>query len=290
MTIRSTLRPDCSNCFALCCTALGFTRTADFAIEKPAASACPNMADDFSCTIHQSLRPRGFRGCTVFDCFGAGQLVSQHTYTGISWREDPASASGMFAVFKVVRQLHEMLWYLDEARQRAFDPGLAAEADHLSDRISAIAQGSAPTVLGADVETLHGEVRTLLMEVSEEVRASYGAEDPQRPDAGLQPGADLMGAELANLQLCGADLRGAYLIGANLSGSDLAAVDLLGADLRGARLHGADLSTSLYLSQPQINAADGDVGTLLPPQLTRPSHWQQGTGGRDQGRDQGGRD
>ncbi|MCT9868879.1 pentapeptide repeat-containing protein [Paenarthrobacter aurescens] len=277
MTFSPNLRPDCGNCFALCCTALGFTRSADFAIDKPAAVACPNMADDFSCSIHQRLLPRGFRGCTVFDCFGAGQVVSQGTFAGTSWTQDPSSKSSMFAVFKVVRQLHEMLWYLAEARQRTFDPDLASTADHLSERIAATAQGDASTVLGADVETLHGEVRVLLMEVSEELRASYGAEDKQTLDGGPRhlemSGADLMGANLANRGLCGADLRSAYLIGANLRNSDLTAVDLLGADLRGAQLHGADLSKALYLTQPQINAAEGDSTTLLPERLTRPTQW-----------------
>jgi uncharacterized protein YjbI with pentapeptide repeats len=179
----------------------------------------------------------------------------------------------MFAVFKVVRQLHEMLWYLAEARQRTFNPDLATAADNLSEYITATAHGDASTVLAADVETLHGEVRTLLMEVSEELRASYGAEDKQTLDGGLHPGADLMGANISHQSLCGSDLRGAYLIGANLRGSDLTAVDLLGADLRGAQLHNADLSKALYLTQPQINAAEGDRNTLLPPRLTRPAHW-----------------
>ncbi|MGR0158447.1 pentapeptide repeat-containing protein [Paenarthrobacter nitroguajacolicus] len=280
MTIPLSLSPDCGNCFALCCTALGFARSADFAIDKPAASPCPNMAGDFSCTIHQRLRPRGFRGCTVFDCFGAGQVVSQHTFSGTSWAQDPSSMSSMFAVFKIVRQLHEMLWYLAEARQRTFDPDLALAADHLSKSLAAAAQGDASAVLAIDVERLHGEVRALLMEVSEELRASYGAEDKPTLDGGRQAGADaklggadLMGASLANQRLCGVDFRGAYLIGANLRNSDLTAVDLLGADLRGAQLHGADLSAALYLTQPQINAAEGDPSTLLPPRLTRPAHW-----------------
>lgn len=283
MTITPILRPDCSNCFALCCTALGFTRSADFAIDKPAASACPNLAGDFSCAIHQRLRPRGFRGCTVFDCFGAGQLVSQHTFGGNNWRDNPASASAMFDVFKRVRQLHEMLWYLNEARQRTFDPELASAAAHLAEQLATTAVGDADTVLGADVETYHGQVRALLMEVSEEVRASYGAEDRQSHDGGLQPGADLMGADLGNQRLCGADLRGSCLIGANLAGSDLAAVDLLGADLRGAELAGADLSRALYLTQPQVNAAEGDARTLLPTELTRPDHWLRQPGTRAPG-------
>jgi len=179
----------------------------------------------------------------------------------------------MFAVFKVVRQLHEMLWYLTEARDRTFDPDLAAAADQLYAGIAATAQGDASAVLAADVEILHGKVRALLMEVSEEARASFGAEDTLRHDGGLGAGSDLMGANLANRRLCGSDLRGAYLIGVNLKNSDLTAVDLLGADLRGAQLHNADLSKALYLTQPQINAAEGDPKTLLPPRITKPDHW-----------------
>ncbi|WP_309075387.1 hypothetical protein [Paenarthrobacter sp.] len=107
-----------------------------------------------------------------------------------------------------------------------FDPDLAFTAEHLSERITAAAQGDASTVLATDVETLHGEVRALLTEVSEELRASYGAEDKPRLDAGRQPGAD--------------------------------------ARLGGADLMGADLSSALYLTQPQINAAEGDPSTQLP--------------------------
>ncbi|WP_311213173.1 MULTISPECIES: pentapeptide repeat-containing protein [unclassified Arthrobacter] len=281
MTLQPTLRPDCGNCFALCCTALGFARSADFAIDKPAATPCPNMSADFSCAIHERLRPRGFRGCTVFDCFGAGQVVSQHTFGGTSWMDNPSSTSSMFAAFKVVRQLHEMLWYLAEAQQRTFDPHLASAAGHLSGRIASIAQGDATAILNTDVETLHEAARALLMDVSEELRASYGAEDTQTPDDGPHldgehSGADLMGANLANQRLCGFNFRSAYLIGASLRNSDLTAADLLGADLRGTHLHGADLSKALYLTQPQITAAEGDLTTLLPQRLTKPEHWRFG--------------
>jgi uncharacterized protein YjbI with pentapeptide repeats len=48
---------------------------------------------------------------------------------------------------------------------------------------------------------------------------------------------------------------------------------LLGAGLRNANLGGADLSRALYLTQPHINAARGDLRTLLPADLASPSHW-----------------
>jgi uncharacterized protein YjbI with pentapeptide repeats len=49
--------------------------------------------------------------------------------------------------------------------------------------------------------------------------------------------------------------------------------DLTGADLRGADLRGADLSDSIFVTQSQLDAAKGDLDTMLPPSLTRPTHW-----------------
>ena len=112
---RTQLRADCSRCAGLCCVAPAFAASADFAIDKPAGRACPNLRDDFRCGIHAQLRERGFPGCEVFDCFGAGQHLTQVTFGGRSWRETPELAAAQFAVLPVLRQLHETLWYLSEA-------------------------------------------------------------------------------------------------------------------------------------------------------------------------------
>ncbi|MCC9197772.1 pentapeptide repeat-containing protein [Arthrobacter sp. zg-Y820] len=272
---RSSLRPDCANCFALCCTAFGFTRSADFALDKPAGAPCRNLASDFTCTIHDSLLPRGFRGCTVFDCFGAGQNVSHGLFSGKSWLENPGTKDDMFAAFKASRQLHEMLWYLVEAQARTFDPDASLRAARLRATIEHTA-GRLPELLSRDIQELHSRVGTLLMEVSEEVRASYCAAGDDHLASELAPGADLMGSNFRSRRLCGADLRGAWLIAADLRGSDLSGVDLLGADLRDARLDGADLSQALYVTQPQLNSAKGSASTLLPPDLTMPPSWRNG--------------
>ncbi|MDN3480706.1 pentapeptide repeat-containing protein [Arthrobacter sp. APC 3897] len=269
---RQSLRPDCGNCFALCCTALGFSRSSDFAIDKPAGTPCQNLNSDFSCTIHDSLRPRGFRGCTVFDCFGAGQSVSQDLFQGLSWKADPGTAKDMFPAFKVVRQLHEMLWFLAEAAGKTFDPDTSQQINELRRAIED-AMGDLQQVLALDVGAMHGRVRSVLMEVSEEVRSAYLAAGDDHLDAELVPGADLMGRKMKSRSLCGADLRGAYLIAADLRGCNLSGANLLGADLRDARLGGADLSKTLYLTQAQLNAAHGDALTLLPSELDYPAHW-----------------
>ncbi|WP_309615342.1 pentapeptide repeat-containing protein, partial [Salinibacterium sp.] len=68
-------------------------------------------------------------------------------------------------------------------------------------------------------------------------------------------------------------LRGAWLIGADLREADLRRADLIAADLRDADVSGADLSEAIFLTQMQVNAANGDANTLLPEGVKRPTHW-----------------
>lgn len=262
MLIVNGLRADCARCFGLCCVAPAFTRSVDFALDKPAGSPCPNLLVDFRCGIHEELRPRGFPGCTVFDCLGAGQKVAQTVYHGRDWRAAPETAEEMFAVFGVMRQLHEILWYLTEASARAPADDvreLLAEVDELSN-------SDAKTLLAVDVDALRGRVRPLLARTSEQLRAGIRGKKDHR-------GADLVGAKLREASLRGANLRGAYLIGVDLRGADLREADLLGADLRNADVSGADLRDVLFLTQFQLNAARGDTTTRFPGTLDRPTHW-----------------
>lgn len=109
------LQADCGNCFALCCVALPFAKSNDFAVNKSAGTPCKNLRQDFRCGIHTRLRDQGFQGCTVFDCFGAGQQISQVTFGGRDWRAHPETRAEMFEAFPVMRQLHELLFYVAEA-------------------------------------------------------------------------------------------------------------------------------------------------------------------------------
>jgi uncharacterized protein YjbI with pentapeptide repeats len=227
---------------------------------------CPHLASDFRCGIHADLRDRGFPGCEVFDCFGAGQQIVQVTFAGASWRAEPAAAGSMFAVLPVMRQLHELLWYLAEAVLLA-DGELVEAAERLQESTAALA-GLAPGELAVlDVAAVSEEVGALLSDVSDSVRGRL----PSR--AADRRRADLAGARLAGAFLRGASLRGAFLIGADLRAADLRTVDLLGADLRGADLRGADLTGALFVTQPQLVAARGDASTRIPASLRRPAHW-----------------
>src|SRR5664279_4341117 len=248
------LRADCGNCFGLCCVALSFQASADFAIGKDAGEPCQNLRLDFRCAIHTRLREDGFKGCTVYDCFGAGQRVAQDTYGGRSWQEAPETGGQMYAVFGVMRQLHELLWYLTLALPMVpagpLQDDLRQAVDETEDLARHEAVGLAALLEESGVAAHRDRVSSMLSRVSDLVRtgARRGRSKPIGPAKKARPGADLVGAALRN-------------------------ADLTGAALRDADLSAADLSSTLFLTQPQVSAARGDAATKLPPSLTRPGHW-----------------
>jgi hypothetical protein len=264
---REELRADCGRCVALCCAAPAFTASADFAINKPAGQPCPNLRADFRCSIHDRLRRAGFSGCAAFDCFGAGQKVAQRTFGGGDWRSEPELAAPMFAAFSVMRALHELLWYLNEALAMPLAEPFRDDLNDLFAATERLTHCGHAELVTLDVNTSRRRGNELLLRVSAGVRDGAGYAGPDHR------GADLAGKDLRDADLAGASLRGALLIGADLRGVDLSFADLTGADLRGADLAGADLESSLFTSQPQVDSARGDTRTRLPSRLSPPPHW-----------------
>ena len=147
------------------------------------------------------------------------------------------------------------------------DGPLRAEAARADAVLAELSTGT-PTALAAlDAPARRRELGELLARVSTAVRDGAGRRGADRT------GADLIEARLRGADLRGSSLRGAYLIGADLRFADLRFADLLGADLRAADLRGARLEDSVFLTQPQVDAARGDAATTLPAVLRRPAHW-----------------
>src|SRR4051794_3262335 len=191
---------DCGRCSGLCCVAPAFARSADFALDKPAETPCPNLRvtvpgrSDAPCGIHGELRDRGFPGCVAFDCFGAGQRVTT------DWRAGPEAARAAFDSFAVLRGLHEMLWYLSEPLPE-LGPALREEVAGAAARVARLAEDPLD---GVDVDAVRGEVGELLGRVSEAVRAASGA---------------AAGRGHARADLVGQDLRGGRALRRALTGT-----------------------------------------------------------------------
>lgn len=267
------LRADCARCSGLCCVALPYARSADFAHDKPAGEPCRHL-DGYACSIHDRLSDQGYAGCTAFDCLGAGQQVTQRTYAGVTWRDRPDLAEEIFAAFAIMRQLQELRWYLRQADRGDQPAELRRRARALAARTRRLTEQRPGTLRRTDVAGHRAIVDEVLSEVSRSVRAT--ASRAVRDRAGRPARtrrADLVGAGLAGADLRGCDFRGALLLGADLRSADLRGADLIGADLRGADLRGADLSDALYLTEPQVAGARGDAATSLPSGLRRPAAW-----------------
>lgn len=263
--MRLELLADCSRCAGLCCVALPFSRSADFPVDKGAGEPCGNLQSDFRCGIHDRLRPEGYVGCTVFDCFGAGQQVTQVTFANQDWRSDPDVAGKMFAVFPVMRRLHELLWYVEIALGLPTSDEIRADLQRVLRETVALTRLPSATLTTYDVGPHRSTVNQLLRQASSLARASH-----RGPDLA---GADLMGRDLRYVALVGASLRGALLTGADLRGVSLTSADLTGADLRGAKVSDADLSEALFVTQSQLDAARGNAATGISDSHTRPMWW-----------------
>lgn len=277
------LKPDCQNCFGLCCVALYFSKHDGFPTDKHAGVPCPNLAQDYTCSIHENLAEQGLKGCTSYECFGAGQQVSQVTYDGgQGWRAQGAehsSSEQMFNVFLIMRQLHEMCWYLYEALSYDIPTTLSDEVQYLLNETEKVTLASPDELQTFDLFVHHTKVSTLINQVTQSIQAhtrqvlSKTSSFNENKVLNTKQKRDFIGANLTKKELRCADLRGCLLIAANLEGTELCGTNFIGADLRDANLRGTNLAQSLFLTQSQINGAKGDQYTQLPANLTRPVHW-----------------
>lgn len=269
----SDLQADCTRCCGLCCIALYFSKADGFPVDKEAGNPCPNLQSDFSCGVHADLKRLGMKGCMAYDCFGAGQRVTQFTYGGITWKQAPEIAEQMFRVFLVVEQLNEMLWYLRGVADYDVDGNLHHHLQSILQVTDQLTFLDANSLMELDVAAHRASVNALFQQISQTFRMKVRSciKAPRKHKLAKHP--DLSGQDLRGQDLRGEDFRGALLIAADLRGADLSGADLIGADLRDTDLRGANLSNALFLTQAQINTARGDSTTKLPKAISTPVYW-----------------
>jgi hypothetical protein len=155
------LRADCTRCCGLCCAAPAFMAVQGFGFDKPAHTACRYLGADHRCVIHAELVMRGFPACAAFDCYGAGQWVTQ-LFAGKSWRSAPEIAARMFTLYTAYRALHELMALLDFAITQV----PAAEAMALESclrEIQGLCEAGTDLSDSIDLSALRGQVRSLLV-------------------------------------------------------------------------------------------------------------------------------
>ena len=264
------MKIDCKQCFGLCCVALYFSASDGFPEDKEAGKPCINLKSDYTCCVHEKLNSKGLKGCLGYDCFGAGQKVSQVTFTGKDWMKFPENKEKMFEAFLIMRKLHEMKWYLAQAYCLQTSQSMKCEINSLLESMEQLTNLNTDSLLSIDLEIQRNLVNEFLNVTSDMVRMKASKKLGRKSKRKI----DYFGADLRKANMLGADLRGACLIAANLSGVNFSGADVIGADMRDANIKGADFSECIFLTQPQVNSAKGDSLTKLPIMIDRPSHWQ----------------
>ncbi|NLK95183.1 MAG: hypothetical protein GX275_08325 [Clostridiales bacterium] len=261
------LRIDCSNCSGLCCVALFFSKMDGFPQNKEAGKACINLNKDFKCRIHSDLEKQKMKGCIGYDCFGAGQQVTKTIYSGETWLSDHKKSQKIFDVFIIIFQLHQMLWYLGEARTIIFAKNLWKDIDKLINENIKICNSQEDDILKYNIEEYRDKVNNILKKVSNAVKSNFnGNKDNNRA---------YLGKKFKNKNFNGVDLSMSLLIAADFENCSFHGTNFLGADTRDTNFSNCDLREAIFLTQGQINSALGNSKTLLPYNLTIPSTWKQ---------------
>lgn len=264
--LAATLKIDCMKCSGLCCVALYCTKTDGFPADKEPGVPCRHLTAGFRCDIHRKLTEKGMRGCLAYDCFGAGQKVTQNCYPGIDWQSEPCKAGEIYKVFLIISKLHQIEWYLLEALALSPDEVLTSGMEALITENEQLTGRTPDEILKLDLEEYKTRADQILKQVS-----GMPAEDSLE---GIHD-KDCFGRDFKQADLGGRDFSMALLIAANLEGCGLHGTNFLGADMRDANIKNTDLRYSMFLTQMQINSAKGNADTKLPDKLTRPVSWQE---------------
>lgn len=151
---RADLVSDCGNCAALCCIATSFEASGDFACDKAAGEHCRHLQAGDRCAIHAQLIPRGFSGCAVYECYGAGPRATR----AFAGRERARNEA-----FMQLRVVHELLWFVLGALELC--PVAQTELRCELERLAAELSGPVARLPELSLPALHARTHAVLRRV-----------------------------------------------------------------------------------------------------------------------------
>ena len=178
-TLPAALRADCSRCAGLCCVVPAFYAVQGFGFDKPAHEPCAHLTVADRCAIHAERAALGFPSCVGFECYGAGQRVTQEIFPGTSWRSSAETAARVFAAYSTCVALHRFMAALALAERNASAP-LAARLRAKRDELDELCRSE---------DAKHGrvDIRRVSAEAADLVREALGEPSRARRTATAAP-------------------------------------------------------------------------------------------------------
>ncbi len=261
------MKSDCSQCSGLCCTALFFSKMDGFPKDKIAGKPCINLLEDYRCKIHSQLEKQKMKGCIGYDCFGAGQQVTQIIYKGQTWRTLAKQSQEIFDVFCAVFRMYQMRYFLAESMLIIPAEPIREDIQSLLEENIEICQSAPKDILSFDIESYRQRVNPVLRKVCTLLQQTLHSDEKQSSKV-------FMGKSLKGRDMSGLDFSTKILIGADFSNGTFNGTIFLGADTRDTNFSNADLSEAVFLTQGQINSAKGNRNTKIPRHLYYPITWR----------------
>ncbi|MDO4275415.1 MAG: pentapeptide repeat-containing protein [Eubacteriales bacterium] len=267
LSIFQPYKINCESCSGLCCVALYFSKSDGFPKDKKAGTACKNLQTDYKCKIYPQLPKHGLKGCMAYDCFGAGQYITRYVKDLPNWLTIPQKeAEQIFNSFLVVMRVYQTLWYLSQCLILQLPQSEKEKARSLIDEGNMLIDISLEKLAVLDTQPFCEKANNYLKHICTIFQSYF-------PNSNKVSSKDYIGKNMKQKDLRGKDFSMSLLIAANLERSNLYGANFLGADTRDTNICNTDLSQCLFLTQIQINSANGNDKTLLPPYLHKPKTW-----------------
>lgn len=267
LSIFAPYRIDCETCCGLCCVALYFTKSDGFPHNKEAGTPCKNLRTDGKCRIYGELSQNGLKGCMTYDCFGAGQFITRRLKSLPDWQNSSQKeTSEIFNSYLTVLGVHQTLWYVTQCLILRLPQSLVDQGKTIIQEGNSLIQQPTDSLAALNTQPFCGKANEYLKQICAIHHNGFA-------DSGKKQSKNYMGQNMQGKNLEGRDFSMSLLIAANLTKANLHGANFLGADMRDANLSDTDLRQCLFLTQIQINSANGNHKTLLPPYIRRPILW-----------------
>lgn len=257
---------DCSKCSGLCCIALYCFKSDGFPQNKPIGKPCINLMDNFKCKIHSDLERKGMRGCIGYDCFGAGQYLTEEVYCGVTWKTQPERVKEICDLYMLMYRMFQLRFFLYESRKMASSETLLPEIDQLLQENEAMCKLPIKEMFQYPIDDYQDKVNHVLKKSCVELNKFLGTQNSTE--------TNFLNRNFKGKNLSGVDFNMKPLIASNFQNCKFKGATFIGTDTRDANFDGADLREAVFLSQGQINAAKGSRRTKLPKHLKYPVTWR----------------